>query len=53
MGMDFGLRLLSECDRVIVFDNNGISEGMKKEIELANSINIPVGYWSSGVYDLL
>ena len=53
MGIDFGLRLLSECDRVIVFDNNGISEGMKKEIELANSINIPVGYWSSGVYDLL
>lgn len=53
IGMDFGLRLLSECDRVIVFDNNGISEGMKKEIELANSINIPVGYWSSGVYDLL
>ena len=53
IGMDFGLRLLSECNKVIVFDNNGISEGMKKEIELANRLNIPVGYWSSGVYDLL
>lgn len=53
IGMDFGLRLLSECDRVIVFDNNGISKGMKKEIELANRLNIPVECWSSGVYDLL
>lgn len=53
MGMDFGLRLLSECDRVIVFDNNGISKGMKKEIELANRLNIPVECWSSEVYDLL
>lgn len=53
IGMDFGLRLLSECDRVMVFDNNGISEGMKKEIELANRLNIPVECWSSGVYDLL
>lgn len=53
IGIDFGLRLLPECDRVIVFDNNGISKGMKKEIELANRLKIPVGYWSSGVYDLL
>lgn len=53
IGIDFGLRLLPECDRVIVFDNNGISKGMKKEIELANKLNIPVRYWSSGVYDLL
>jgi len=53
IGMDFGLRLLSECNKVIVFDDDGISEGMKKEIELANRLNIPVGYWSSGVYGLL
>ena len=53
LGMDFGLRLLSECNKVIVFDDDGISEGMKKEIELANRLNIPVGYWSSGVYGLL
>lgn len=53
IGIDFGLRLLPECDRVIVFDNNGISKGMKKEIELANRLNIPVECWSSGVYDLL
>ena len=50
VGMSFGLRLLSECDNVYVFDSNGISEGMKKEIELASKLNIPVAYESSEVF---
>ena len=53
LGKGFGLRLLTECNQVIVFDNDGISEGIKEEIELANRLKIPVGYVSSGVYNLL
>lgn len=37
-----GTVFLSKCDEVWVYDARGISEGMKKEIELAKSKNIPV-----------
>lgn len=53
MGMDFGLRLLKDCDKMFVFDKNGISEGMHKEIEVAESLNIPIVYESSGVLDIV
>lgn len=41
-GMDFGLEFLEKCDEVWVYAENGISQGMKKEIELASSLGIPV-----------
>lgn len=50
LGLDLGQRLLKDCDRVFVFDDYGISEGMKKEIEVAESLNIPVIYTSGGNY---
>lgn len=53
MGMDFGLRLLKDCDKMFVFNKNGISEGMHKEIEVAESLNIPIVYESSGVLDIV
>ena len=43
-GMDFGLAFLEKCDEVWVYDGNGITPGMKKEIESASSIGIPVRF---------
>lgn len=48
LGIDFGLELLSECKEIWVFDYEGISEGMKAEIEEGNRLNIPVKYASKG-----
>lgn len=43
MGLMFGLALLALCDEVWVFTANGeISSGMKREIEEATSLGIPV-----------
>lgn len=51
MGINFGLELLKECDEVWVFTNNDyIGEGMKKEIELAQSLNIPIKYFKDFNY---
>lgn len=44
LGMDMGLRWLAECDEMWVFDKNGISKGMKVEIEMATKLNIPIKY---------
>lgn len=44
LGIDFALRLLSECDEIWVFNENGISEGMQREIDLATKLNIPIRY---------
>ena len=43
-GLRLGLELLKECDEIWVFQDNGISEGMKQEIELAKSLEIPIIY---------
>lgn len=39
-----GLMWLEECDEIWVFSQNGISNGMKAEIEYAESIKIPIRY---------
>lgn len=44
-GMAAGIEMLEKCEEVWVFDSeNGISEGMKTEIEHAGEIGIPVKY---------
>lgn len=53
VGKSFGLRLMHDCDRMYVFDKDGISEGMKEEIEVASTLNIPVLYESSEVVSLV
>ena len=43
MGLMFGLALLALCDEVWIFTENGeISSGMKREIEEATQLGIPV-----------
>lgn len=48
LGMDLGLELLSDCDEIWVFQDNGISEGMKMEIELAKRLEIPIIFTKFG-----
>jgi len=44
-GMQQGIEWLKECQEMWVFTINGhISEGMKEEIEIAKSINVPIKY---------
>lgn len=44
-GMTAGIEMLEKCAEVWVFDSeNGISEGMKAEIQHAGEIGIPVIY---------
>ena len=44
IGMNMGLIWLKECDEIWVFCQNGISSGMKAEIEYAEKIKIPIRY---------
>lgn len=44
LGMDLGLQLLSDCGKMYVYNQNGISKGMQKEIEMAKRLNIPIVY---------
>lgn len=44
IALDLGFELLSGCDEIWVFQDNGISEGMKQEIELAKRLEIPIIY---------
>ena len=43
-GVEMGNALLELCDEIWVFADNGTSEGMKAEIELANRIGKPIKY---------
>lgn len=42
LGMSLGIELLKICSAVYVFRENGISSGMKAEIDIASSLGIPV-----------
>ena len=42
--MEMSKQLLERCDEVWVFDENGTSEGMKGEIELASQLGKQVRY---------
>lgn len=44
LAMDMGLELLSECDQIWVFGENGLSNGMNIEIEFAKRLEIPIVY---------
>lgn len=44
LGIDLGFELLSDCDEMWVFQDNGISAGMKEEIKLAEKLRIPIVY---------
>ena len=48
LALDFGLKLLSLCDTMIVVGDR-ISEGMRGEIEIANQKDMPVTYVSDEV----
>ena len=43
MALEFDLKLLSMCERIVVYGSR-ISSGMKEEIEYAQSLGIPVLY---------
>lgn len=43
-GKEMAQELLAICDEVWVFADNGISEGMKAEINLASELGKPVRY---------
>ena len=45
-GIKCGLALLSRCDLMVVYDSEGISEGMKEEITHAKDQNIEILYVS-------
>ena len=49
LGLDFGLRLLSQCDILLVCGNR-ITNGMKDEIERAIILRMPVIVFDEGVY---
>ena len=42
--LEMSKQLLERCDEVWVFDENGTSEGMKGEIELASQLGKQVRY---------
>lgn len=44
LGINLGLDILSNCTRMFVYDRNGVSEGMKKELQFAEDNNIEVTY---------
>lgn len=44
LGIDLGLQLLSTCSEMYVYNQNGISKGMQKEIDMAERLNIPIEY---------
>lgn len=46
LGLKFGLDLIKICKKMYVCGDR-ISEGMKKEIELAIDLGIPVIYWDT------
>lgn len=43
LALEFDLKLLSMCDRIVVYGSR-ISSGMKREIEYAQQLGIPVLY---------
>lgn len=47
------LDLLRQCDVVYVFNNSPTSKGTHREIELAQSLNIPVVYTEQALYQLI
>ena len=49
LGTAFGLSLLAICDEVWVFIDGQISSGMKREIEEATKLKIPVKRLNMGV----
>jgi hypothetical protein len=44
LGMRIGLRLLSQCDILAVYQDRGITDGMKREIELAQFFGINIQF---------
>lgn len=46
LGIEAGLSFLRTCDSLAVYDDHGISVGMRKEIQLAILMHIPVEYRS-------
>ncbi|MHB1462010.1 MAG: DUF7768 domain-containing protein [Armatimonadota bacterium] len=46
LGISMGLRFLEACELLWVYTGEGISEGMRREIEHAESIGIPVVFMS-------
>ena len=46
LGMKLGIHLLMRCDELWCFGNL-ITEGMSREIEIAEKLNIPVKYFDS------
>ena len=47
-GMDAGLAILHVCDRLVVYEDYGISEGMHAEIEAAREAGMVIDYRSIG-----
>lgn len=47
LGIACGLELLDLCDEVWVYNENGITEGMREEIEYAKQKGIPLIYKSN------
>lgn len=45
-GMEAGFDWMSQAEQVVVYIDLGISNGMKKGIEKAQSVNLPVSYRS-------
>ena len=50
LALDFGMKLLAMCSRVVVFGNR-ISSGMEGEIRAAKQLGIPV-YYRAGIKGL-
>ena len=49
LGLDFGLRLLSQCD-ILLICGNRITNGMRDEIERAIILRMPIIAFDEGVY---
>lgn len=48
LALEFGLKLLAMCSRLVVFGDR-ISNGMKGEIKAAEELGIPILYRQSGL----
>lgn len=48
LGMEFGMTFLLRCNLVAVYEDNGISEGMRREIKHAMDYGVAVEYRKLG-----
>lgn len=52
-GIDAGERVLLKCDRLVVYTDNGVSQGMQYELAVARAYDIPIEFRTLDRSDVL